>query len=63
MAIYDKPRAATYVGKIARLKGEVALIYVVDGVIKAQFNSFTAKRDGKPLAYGWHDFKLEEFKL
>lgn len=59
---------ATYIGPACGWNlepGATALIQTSDkpGIVLAQFDAFHLQRNGKDLAYGWHEFPAEHFKV
>ena len=59
-------QTGVYIGKDKALQGERALLRLLPdyGKLGAQFDSFTATRNGSVLlAFGWHLFNVAEFKL
>lgn len=54
-----------YWGEIDDLRGQKALLQDVPGSdsVKAQFDSFDARRRGVDLSHGWHLFRRAEFEV
>jgi len=50
----------TYVGSDLNLKGKTALLMYKDGGLLAQFDD---RQTLGGLAYGWHEFALEDFTV
>lgn len=60
---------ATYIGPIARLKGETAIIIPGEDedTLLAQFDNrdrhLYRDEDGALLQYGWHAFSINDFRI
>lgn len=55
-----------YIGPIPQLKAMGALLQDAEGrknTIMAQFDDFTAQSNRVMLAFGWHAFPREDFRL
>lgn len=55
-----------YVGPIAHLKGERAILIVREEGLRAQFDDVSLTRGTFPsvsLGYGWHDFDDSDFHI
>lgn len=56
----------TYIGPIPQLKAMGALLQDAVGdenLVMAQFEDFTAQSNQVLLAWGWHPFPREDFKM
>lgn len=54
---------ATYVGKIADLKGKTALVRPDGAVAYAQFDDAELTDRRRKLGVGWHEFAMSDFKV
>ncbi len=55
-----------YIGPIPQLRAMRALLQDVEGdenLVMAQFDDFTAQSNRVMLAFGWHAFSREDFRL
>ncbi len=54
----------TYIGPDAGLRGKTAILQRgVGGTYLVQFDDLNARRDGKLLGFGWHSFRIYDFKV
>lgn len=59
---------ATYVGPRCGMNIEPGMTAMIQtdsgkpGIVLAQFDDFWAYKDGKHLAFNWHEFPAEHFK-
>ena len=65
-------RSATYIGDVAELRGEKALVIFEGDLLMAQFNGpadmaskvkFVHPTTGEMLCFGWHKFFRNEFEV